>query len=75
MHELTEKEMESVAGGGYIADTAGEWGAIGTVVGSVESERQGCNFLTGISDCWPCRGPEIGGESPFGSKMQAAFIV
>ena len=43
--------------------------------GSVESERQGCSFLTGISDCWPCREPEIGGESPFGSKMQAEFIV
>ena len=35
MRELTEKEMESVAGGGYIADTAAEWGAIGTVVGYV----------------------------------------
>lgn len=35
MRELTEKEMESVAGGGYIADTAAEWGAVGTVVGYV----------------------------------------
>ena len=35
MRELTEKEMESVAGGGFIADTAAEWGAVGTVVGYV----------------------------------------
>jgi hypothetical protein len=35
MRELTENEMEAVAGGGYIADTAAEWGAIGTVVGYV----------------------------------------
>ncbi|HBQ01449.1 MAG TPA: hypothetical protein DD672_13345 [Gammaproteobacteria bacterium] len=35
MRELTEKEMESIAGGGYIADMAAEWGAIGTVVGYV----------------------------------------
>ncbi|MBL6746517.1 MAG: hypothetical protein ISP88_11450 [Pseudomonadales bacterium] len=35
MRELTENEMESVAGGGSIADTAADWGAVGTVVGYV----------------------------------------
>ena len=35
MRELTETEMESVAGGGIIGEMAADFGAVGTVVGYI----------------------------------------
>jgi hypothetical protein len=53
MRELTEKEMESIAGGGYIADMAAEWGAIGTVVGYVADTTIAGATRGGLKErCW-----------------------